>query len=57
MADLQISYLCIALKNPIIAGASDLTAGLDSIRRIEEAGAGAIGIPSRRSPASPQPGH
>jgi dihydroorotate dehydrogenase (fumarate) len=57
MADLQTSYLCIALKNPIIAGASDLTAGLDSIRRIEEAGAGAIGIPSRRSPASPQPGH
>ena len=42
MADLQTSYLGIALKNPIIAGASDLTADLDGIRRIEEAGAGAI---------------
>ncbi|OHD70721.1 MAG: dihydroorotate dehydrogenase [Spirochaetes bacterium RBG_13_68_11] len=46
MADLQTSYLGIALKNPIIAGASDLTADLDGIRRIEEAGAGAIVLKS-----------
>jgi dihydroorotate dehydrogenase (fumarate) len=46
MADLQTSYLGITLKNPIIAGASDLTADLDSIRRIEEAGAGAIVLKS-----------
>jgi dihydroorotate dehydrogenase (fumarate) len=46
MADLQTTYLGIPLKNPIIAGASDLTADLDSIRRIEAAGAGAIVLKS-----------
>ena len=46
MADLQTRYLGLALKNPITAGASDLTANLDSIRRIEEAGAGAIVLKS-----------
>jgi dihydroorotate dehydrogenase (fumarate) len=46
MADLQTSYLGLSLKNPVIAGASDLTADLDSIRRIEGAGAGAIVLKS-----------
>jgi dihydroorotate dehydrogenase (fumarate) len=32
----------LKLKNPIIAGASALTANLDSIKRLEDAGAGAI---------------
>jgi dihydroorotate dehydrogenase (fumarate) len=46
MADLQTRYLGLTLKNPIVAGASDLTANLDSIKRIEEAGAGAIVLKS-----------
>jgi dihydroorotate dehydrogenase (fumarate) len=46
MADLQTTYLGLTLKNPLIAGASDLTADIDSIRRIEEAGAGAIVLKS-----------
>jgi dihydroorotate dehydrogenase (fumarate) len=46
MADLQTRYLGLTLKNPVIAGASDLTANLDSIKRIEEAGAGAVVLKS-----------
>mgnify|MGYP001127690018 CR=1 FL=1 len=46
MADLKTTYLGLALKNPLIAGASDLTADVDGIRRIEEAGAGAIVLKS-----------
>jgi dihydroorotate dehydrogenase (fumarate) len=46
MADLQTRYLGLTLRNPVMAGASDLTANLDSIRRIEEAGAGAIVLKS-----------
>ena len=46
MADLQTRYLGLTLKNPVIAGASDLTANLDTIRRIEAAGAGAIVLKS-----------
>jgi len=46
MADLQARYLGLTLKNPLIAGASDLTADLDRIRSIEEAGAGAIVLKS-----------
>ena len=46
MADLQTRYLGLPLKNPIIAGASDLTANLDTLRRIEEAGAGALVLKS-----------
>lgn len=42
MADLRTRYLGIELKNPVIAGASRLTASMDTIRRIEEAGAGAL---------------
>jgi dihydroorotate dehydrogenase (fumarate) len=46
MPDLQTKYLGLTLKNPLIAGASDLTGNLDSIRRIEQAGAGAIVLKS-----------
>jgi len=39
---LDTSYMGLALKNPIIAGASPLTASADSIKRLEDAGAAAI---------------
>ncbi len=42
MPDLKTKYLGIELKNPIIAGASELTANLDKIKRIEDAGAAAL---------------
>ncbi len=40
--NLNTSYMGLALKNPIIAGASPLTASADSIKRLEDAGAAAI---------------
>ena len=46
MAELKTSYMGIELKNPIIAGASDLTADMDKIKKIEQAGAGALVIKS-----------
>jgi dihydroorotate dehydrogenase (fumarate) len=46
MSSLQTRYMGLTLSNPIIAGASDLTSNVDSIRRIEEAGAGAIVLKS-----------
>lgn len=46
MADLQTRYLGIALKNPIIVGACEMTAHLGSIQKLEKAGAGAIVIKS-----------
>jgi dihydroorotate dehydrogenase (fumarate) len=46
MADLSTSYMGIPLKNPIIAGASRLTGHLDSLKKIETAGAGAIVVKS-----------
>ena len=46
MGSLQTRYMGIALANPIIAGASDLTSNVDSIKRIEEAGAGALVLKS-----------
>jgi len=39
---LDTTYMGLALKNPIIAGASPLTASTDSIKRLEDAGAAAI---------------
>jgi len=46
MASLQTRFMGLTLENPIIAGASDLTANVDSIKRIEEAGAGALVLKS-----------
>lgn len=40
--DLTTTYMGLALKNPIIAGASPLTASYDSIKKIEESGAAAV---------------
>lgn len=42
----KTTYLGLELRNPVIAGASSLTANIDSIRKIEAAGAGAIVIKS-----------
>lgn len=42
MANLECTYMGIKLKNPIVVGASKLTTNIDTIKQIEEAGAGAI---------------
>ncbi len=42
MSDLSVSYMGIKLRNPIIAGASEMTANLDAIKRLADAGVGAI---------------
>lgn len=39
---LKTKYLGLELKSPIIIGASEMTANLDKIKRLEEAGAAAI---------------
>ena len=46
MANLSTRFMGMTLDNPIIAGASDLTANMDSIKRIEQAGAGALVLKS-----------
>lgn len=42
MADLRTNYMGIPLRNPLIVGASPMTANLDAIKKIEEMGAGAL---------------
>jgi len=42
MVDLTTSYLGLNLKNPLVASSSPLTASLDNVRRMEDAGAAAI---------------
>jgi dihydroorotate dehydrogenase (fumarate) len=42
MVDLSTSYLGLSLKNPIVASASPLSKKLDSVRRMEDAGVGAV---------------
>lgn len=42
MPDLSTTYMGLALKNPILAGASALTANMASIAQLEEGGAAAI---------------
>lgn len=42
MVDLQTTYLGLQLKNPVIASASPISKKLDGIRRLEDAGAGAV---------------
>jgi dihydroorotate dehydrogenase (fumarate) len=46
MTDLGTRYLGLDLRSPIVASASPLTGEVDSIQRIEAAGAGAIVMPS-----------
>ena len=43
---LATTYLGLQLRNPVIASASPLNAKLDTLRRLEDAGAGAIVLPS-----------
>ncbi len=42
MVQLDTGYMGIPLKNPLIAGASHLTSDMDTIRKLEDAGASAI---------------
>jgi len=42
MSDLKTNYLGIELKNPIIVGASNLSHDMNVVRKLEDAGAGAI---------------
>jgi dihydroorotate dehydrogenase (fumarate) len=46
MGSLQTRFMGLQLSNPLVAGSSDLTSNVDSIKRIEEAGAGAIVLKS-----------
>ena len=46
MADLSTQYLGLALKNPLVPAASPLGRHLDSARRLEDAGAAALVMPS-----------
>jgi dihydroorotate dehydrogenase (fumarate) len=46
MSDLTTTYLGLRLKNPIVASASPLSHDLDGIRRLEDAGAAAVVLPS-----------
>src|SRR5574337_867454 len=42
MVDLSTTYLGMPLKNPIVASPSPLMENIDNIRRMEDAGAGAV---------------
>ena len=46
MIDFTTTYLGLELRSPIVASASPLTRDLDAARRMEQAGAGAIVLPS-----------
>lgn len=46
MANLETSYMGIDLKSPLVVGACSLTAHMKAIKKIEEAGAGALVIKS-----------
>jgi dihydroorotate dehydrogenase (fumarate) len=44
--DLTTKYMGLQLKNPLIAGASPLTMRTDSLKRLEDAGAAAVVLPT-----------
>ncbi len=46
MADLTVSYLGLALKNPVIAASSGLTSTIEGVRKAFDAGAGAVVLKS-----------
>jgi len=46
MADTQITYMGLKLKSPIIAGSCGLNRDVEGVKKLEEAGAGAIVMPS-----------
>jgi dihydroorotate dehydrogenase (fumarate) len=46
MANISTTYMGLSLKSPVIVGSSPLTQSVDDIRRLEEAGAGAVVLKS-----------
>ena len=46
MTNLNVKYLGLDLKNPIIAGSSGLTNSIENLKAIEQAGAGAVVLKS-----------
>lgn len=46
MANLQINYMGLNLSNPIIAASGPLTSNLDNLKKLEDAGVGAVVIKS-----------
>jgi dihydroorotate dehydrogenase (fumarate) len=44
--DLRTRYLGLDLRNPIVASASPMTGSVDGLRRLEDAGVGAVVLPS-----------
>lgn len=46
MTDLTTSYLGLTLRSPLVASCSPLTGEIESLRRMEEAGIGAVVLPS-----------
>jgi len=44
--DLTSQYMSLALKNPLVASASQLTESLDNLRRLEDSGIAAVVLPS-----------
>src|SRR6056297_1915667 len=46
MADLSTQYMGLELKNPIIVGSSELTNKADKVKKLAEAGAGAVVLKS-----------
>jgi dihydroorotate dehydrogenase (fumarate) len=46
MPDLTSTYLGLTLRNPLVASSSPLTESVDAIRRLEDAGIGAVVLPS-----------
>ncbi|HEY5153990.1 MAG TPA: dihydroorotate dehydrogenase-like protein [Acidimicrobiales bacterium] len=46
MTDLTTRYLGLTLRSPLVASASPLTGRLDDLRRLDDAGVGAVVLPS-----------
>jgi dihydroorotate dehydrogenase (fumarate) len=46
MPDLQSRYLGLRLRSPLVASSSPLTGRLATLRQLEDAGAGAVVLPS-----------
>lgn len=46
MANLETKWMGLKLKTPLVAGSSPLTGNLDNLKELEEAGAGAVVLPS-----------
>jgi dihydroorotate dehydrogenase (fumarate) len=46
MADLNVKYMGLSLRNPVIVGSSSMTGDLNKLKQIDEAGAGGIVLKS-----------